>query len=155
MKQTRFNFRHGIALAALATAGLAAVGPTHAQARPKTPPPISAEIDLRLHESKALSPDGPRVKFLGFEDHRCPSDVACATAGYAYVVLAVQDKDEEPRLVVPSPVSIVYRDLEKRQQHPKYSFHLESLEPRPLMNGKVDPQSYVVRIRIESAERKR
>ena len=58
-------------------------------------------------------------------------------------------------LVVPSPVAIVYRDLEKRQRHPKYSFHLESLEPRPLVNGKVDPQSYAVKIRVESAQRKR
>lgn len=155
MKHIRFKRPRQVAHAALAAWFLAAGVPSLAQARPQAPPAISTDIDLRLHESKALSADGPSVKFLGFEDHRCPSDVACATAGYAYVVLAVQDKGEEPRLVVASPVAIVYRELERRQRHPTYSFHLESLEPRPLANGTVDPQSYVVRVRVENHKPRR
>jgi len=81
------------------------------------------------------------VQFVGYQDTRCPSNVACAVAGEAHVFLWLTDQGSRGR-VVTLPWTGSASAWERAVRAGKYEYLLVSLEPRPIYGASVDPSAY-------------
>jgi hypothetical protein len=105
-----------------------------------------SELDLQFQQSASIRSD-VSVRFVGFADNRCPSDVACIHPGHVAALLQVSASPAPPRFVAlewPLPQS----DPQLSNTAFGFRFCLVSIEPRPHSQRPVDPASYTLRMRV-------
>lgn len=119
----------------------------------------SQDLTLKFQHSARLAPDGPWVKFVGFEDTRCPVDVNCGVAGRARVLLLVEGSGRKPEVVLlegglGDPAGFDETEMARLARaapvHRGHRFVLLTLEPRPRTAARLDPFDLVVRVRVET-----
>lgn len=111
---------------------------------------------LALGESLQLPGSAVSLRFVDFEDHRCPVDVRCISAGYAKVFLEI-DGGKEPRRTLELPWQTdappPLHELGAPAIVAGRRIALQSLEPRPRAKAPVDRNSYVATVIVEAPRR--
>lgn len=119
----------------------------------------SQDLTLKFQHSTRLAPDGPWVKFVGFEDTRCPVDVNCGIAGLARVLLLIEGSGRKPDVILlegglGDPAGFDETELARLARaapvHSGYRFVFLTLEPRPRISARLDPYDLAVRVRVET-----
>jgi len=113
----------------------------------------SPEQTLALALQQETVVDGVSLQFVGYRDHRCPTDVTCVWAGEAHAFVWVAGPGIEPQVVsLPwSGGGGDTRPQDVRRVGP-YALRLRSLEPRPRADGATTPGDYRVVLVIERAD---
>ena len=134
------------ATAALAAALLALAGP--AQASEPSQPPAQPDITLAFQaHAKPADAGQPAVQFVGYADTRCPSDVTCAWAGEARAFFWLTGGGLKPQVITLAWNGCARHDTGPLRTGP-WLWCLVSLEPRPLVNGRVNPADYQAVLRL-------
>jgi hypothetical protein len=108
--------------------------------------PTPLEATLRLQDSTAVGHD-VSVRFVGYSDNRCPSDVLCFAAGHATVLLQVTAPSGPPRYVAMRwPVAELNSQLSDTAFGLRFCFI--ALDPHPQAKRPVNPASYTVRFKV-------
>jgi|CXWL01.1.fsa_nt_gi hypothetical protein len=111
--------------------------------------PIGAapsEVALQLQQSASIRSD-VSVRFVGFADNRCPSDVACIHPGHVAALLQVFASPAPPRFVA-LEWPLRQEDAQLSNTAFGFRFCLLSIDPRPHSQRPVDPASYKLRMRV-------
>jgi hypothetical protein len=95
-------------------------------------------VRLVLQQSAQQKAPALSMHFSGYHDTRCPSDVQCAWAGEARAFFWVSGAGIQPQVLV-LPWDGSGQPSRVTQRLGPFRFTLVSLEPRPLMNGTVNP----------------
>ncbi len=108
--------------------------------------PMPLEVTLRLQDSTVITQD-VSVRFVGYSDDRCPSDVLCFTAGHATALLQVTAPPGPSRYVaIRWPVAELNSQLSNTAFGFRFCFI--ALDPHPHAMRPVDPASYTVRFKV-------
>ena len=110
---------------------------------PSLPEPV--EITLGFGESRTIEGTALAVAFTDVNgDSRCPTDVTCVWQGNAEVALSIG--------LAPNPSTPLFLNTGVDPQAARWNavgVTLLSLSPDPLSEAPIDPQDYVVRVRLE------
>ena len=127
---------HSIAVLSAAMIGVACAGMASA---PHDVSPGQSVL-LGVGETAAVMPGPVRVRFVGVNDSRCPSDVVCVQAGDAMVVLhfsgAGAERADTLYLVRP-PRSVAYGG---------YRFDVGDVQPYPRSSGQSAAKTLALRV---------
>jgi len=106
------------------------------------------EISICFQERVLIAKDGLHLHFVGYQDDRCPSDVVCASAGEAYVLLSLEGFDAAPT-ILKLPWDGTARKWIDPIQAENHEFELRDLVPDPSLDNPVASDRYraVVAIR--------
>ncbi|WP_137937575.1 hypothetical protein [Chitinivorax sp. B] len=108
-----------------------------------------ATLTMRFQASMPPAPNDFQLQFVGYQDTRCPADVVCAVAGEAQAIFWLTGARIRPQLIA----------LHWNGGEPNWrlavraagrEFLLRSLEPRPLINGTVNPADYTAVVDVRS-----
>jgi hypothetical protein len=134
-----------IPLALIAAIGVYGCGQTTAGEGdiPSLPEPV--EITLDFGEVRTIEGTALGIAFTDVnEDSRCPTDVTCVWQGNAEVALSIG--------LAPNPSTPLLLNTGVDPQAARWNavgVTLLSLSPDPLSEAPIDPQDYVVRVRLE------
>lgn len=107
-------------------------------------------VKLALQQIAVQKSPALTIHFSGYRDQRCPADVQCAWAGEAQAFFWVAGQGIKPQvLALPLPWNGSGLDDRSAQRLGMFRFALVSLEPRPLMNGEVNPADYTAVLAVE------
>lgn len=95
-------------------------------------------VRLVLQQSAQQKAPALSIHFSGYRDTRCPSDAQCAWVGEARAFFWVSGAGIAPQVLV-LPWDGSGQPARVTQRLGPFRFTLVSLEPRPLMNGPVNP----------------
>lgn len=102
---------------------------------------LDRPTDLRVGESVVFPGEGLQLRLNSVsEDSRCPSDVACVTAGQASIVLTALRAGSSQQtfsLTIPTPDSALYAG---------YEIRFLDLRPYPVSTETIDPASYIATV---------
>ena len=105
-------------------------------------------VQLALQQIAVQKSPALTIHFSGYHDQRCPADVQCISAGEAQAFFWVAGQGIQPQvLALPWNGSGQYE--RGAQRLGMFRFALVSLEPRPLMNGEVNPADYMAVLAVE------
>jgi hypothetical protein len=137
-----------IPLTVIAAMGVYGCGQTTAgdEDIPSLPEPV--EITLAFGESRTIEGTALGIAFTHVnEDSRCPTDVTCVWQGNAEVALSIG--------LAPNPSSPLLLNTGVDPQTARWAgvgVTLLSLSPDPLAEEPIDPEDYVVTVRLEPLE---
>jgi hypothetical protein len=128
---------------------LALAGPA-AQAAGPARPAAAGRVDsvtLGFQQLAQVPASGLSIQFVGYRDNRCPSDVTCAWAGEAQAHVWVTGTGFKPRLL-----TLAWDGGMRPERFTvhmgAHGFYLQSLEPRPLSAGSVNPADYKAVLKV-------
>lgn len=133
--------RTGAGALALGLASLASAA--HPLVNLETP----GRVRLVLQQHAQQKAPALSIHFAGYRDTRCPSDATCAWAGEAQAFFWVSGAGIRPQVLV-LPWDGSGQPGRATQRLGPFRFTLVSLEPRPLMNGTVNPADYVAELAV-------
>lgn len=100
-----------------------------------------AEFSICFQERVLIAKDGLHMHFVGFQDDRCPSDVMCASAGEAYVLLSLEGFEAAPT-ILKLPWDGTTRKWNDPIQAENHEFELRDLVPDPSLDNPVVSDRY-------------
>ncbi|AKJ27146.1 hypothetical protein AAW51_0455 [Caldimonas brevitalea] len=120
---------------------------TFAQSSPTIGEP--RELSMGFQEAAPPAPGAFQLKFVGYHDTRCPSDVQCAVAGEARAFFWLTGENIKPQVVV-LPWSGGEQGWKHAARAGAYEIRLLSLEPRPMLSRPVAPTEYKAVVAVRS-----
>ncbi|MCW7538092.1 hypothetical protein OOT46_09550 [Aquabacterium sp. A7-Y] len=99
------------------------------------------ELSMGFQGAAPPAPSAFQLKFVGYHDTRCPSDVQCGVAGEARAFFWLTGENIQSQVVV-LPWSGGEQDWKHAVKAGNYEIRLVSLEPRPMHSKSVAPTEY-------------